>query len=144
MVVLCHGHVKEPYPLMAWVPKSMSLQNHSDTNMTEILLSVMLKKTAKQNNQFFYNFRAALWKQNSYVSSSVAFDSEEEEEEEDSGIDFTGEGDGDRAQSRSINYVSGDVTDPVDAKTDVNLIIHCAGIHGEKNNSVIFIQHFTN
>ena len=69
-----------------------------------------------------------MWKQNSYVSSSVAFDSEEEdEEEEDFGIDFTGEGDGDRAQSRSINYVSGDVTHPVDAKTDVNLIIHCAG-----------------
>lgn len=80
-----------------------------------------------------------LWKDNSYVSSCVRFDSDDEqsEDEEDDntgGLRLEDEADDDKGQtSRAIHYVSGDVTQPVKTKTSVNLIVHCAGTGNLKN-----------
>ena len=72
--------------------------------------------------------REALWKKHSYKTVSIEIDSEGDEDEED----IDGEDDEEKPEEdkpkRSINYVSGDVTQPVaTAKSPFNIIIHCAG-----------------
>ena len=70
--------------------------------------------------------REELWKKNGYVSCSIRLDSEGEDEEEEDDDDDDDDDDG--GQSRDINYVRGDVTHPVDAGTENNIIVHCAGL----------------
>ncbi|KAK3102784.1 hypothetical protein FSP39_013885 [Pinctada imbricata] len=82
--------------------------------------------------------KAALWKANSYTSSRVTLDSDEEEETGNSGIDLSEDGEEERPRSTSIHYVSGDVTHPVNTKTDVNLIIHCADDSGRWGKGGLF------
>ena len=101
--------------------------------------------------------REQLWSENKYTSSAITLVSDGEEEEEegetsassgDGGKPFSLSFDiddefnddlgnnesGDEAQGvtqkrkkLAIRYVMGDVTHPMDASTDDNIIVHCAG-----------------
>ncbi|XP_048779718.2 chromodomain-helicase-DNA-binding protein 1-like isoform X2 [Ostrea edulis] len=74
-----------------------------------------------------------LWTANSYVSSCVTFDSDDEgseDEEKDSRLKLDEEEDDGGQKSHAIHYVSGDVTHPVQTKTGVNLVVHCADDSG--------------
>ncbi|XP_033752107.1 chromodomain-helicase-DNA-binding protein 1-like [Pecten maximus] len=86
--------------------------------------------------------REAMWKSAGYISSCVQIESDEEKEEEENGeeeiFDITQEDDGGVTKNTSINYVSGDVTRPVQTQTLVNVIVHCADDSGGWGRGGIF------
>ncbi|XP_005098173.1 chromodomain-helicase-DNA-binding protein 1-like [Aplysia californica] len=97
--------------------------------------------------------RDALWKANDYVSVNIALekDMEVDEEEEEQRIVLTLDADededresaggtdaGDRRKRLALNYVIGDVTHPVDAQTDVNIIVHCTDDSGYWGHGGLF------
>ncbi|XP_060086323.1 chromodomain-helicase-DNA-binding protein 1-like [Ylistrum balloti] len=84
--------------------------------------------------------KEAMWKEAGYVSSCVQIESDEDEEneEEEEMFDITQKEDGEVTKSTSINYVSGDVTRPISAGTQVNVVVHCADDSGSWGRGGIF------
>nr|KAG5709164.1 hypothetical protein BaRGS_028620 [Batillaria attramentaria] len=88
------------------------------------------EKRAKKAAEEKERKRVELWKKHKYTSTNIVIDSEGEEEDEEE--EETGEEGGDEEEEggrrgKSIHYVMGDVTHPVDARTADNIIVHCAG-----------------
>ncbi|XP_041366763.1 chromodomain-helicase-DNA-binding protein 1-like [Gigantopelta aegis] len=79
--------------------------------------------------------REEMWKKNGYMSCSIMLDSEGEEEDDDDDVDDEDDG---GSRSRDINYISGDVTHPVDADTENNIIVHCADDSGRWGSGGLF------
>lgn len=73
----------------------------------------------------FLTQRDKLWDKNAYRSCNVRLDSEGEDEEDLS--QSQEEEEDNRSQRKSLKYVIGDVTHPVDNDRDHNIIVHCAG-----------------
>ncbi|BFZ16162.1 hypothetical protein BsWGS_19201 [Bradybaena similaris] len=88
--------------------------------------------------------REALWKANKYTSLNIMLDSEGEEEEEDSEfieLDDGGSSDEETASHRkklTLRHVIGDVTHPLDASTDNNIIVHCVDDSGNWGQGGLF------
>ncbi|CAL1541161.1 unnamed protein product [Lymnaea stagnalis] len=92
--------------------------------------------------------REALWKANGYKSANVELDDEEEEEEEkdqeeDERLSVKFDSDDEESNEAankqlSINYISGDVTHPVDTLTKNRIIVFCADDSGHWGKGGLF------
>ena len=65
--------------------------------------------------------RLEYWNRNKYSSLNVAIDSDSDDTSSDS------EGEGNKAWSREINYIRGNVTHPQNAGNNYLIIVHCVG-----------------
>ena len=66
-----------------------------------------------------------LWEANDYESTNIAMETDEDEEEEEVEDDLSLLGDG--SEVRAIQYVSGDVTQPINTGNEDAIVVHCVG-----------------
>ncbi|PVD33729.1 hypothetical protein C0Q70_04989 [Pomacea canaliculata] len=86
------------------------------------------EKRAKKLSEQKEKKREELWKKHNYTSVNIMIESEDEDEEEVAEEEGSEE-DVDQPR-RSIHYVMGDVTHPLDAGTSDRIVVHCADDSG--------------
>ncbi|KAH9518690.1 Chromodomain-helicase-DNA-binding protein 1-like [Bulinus truncatus] len=103
--------------------------------MAQKQIEKQLKKAlAKQRK------RESIWRAHGYDSANIELKENEDAEKSMLGNDTDDENNDETSanQSLTINYVSGDVTHPVDAKTDVNIMVMCADDSGKWGKGGLF------
>ncbi|KAK6180019.1 hypothetical protein SNE40_012242 [Patella caerulea] len=76
-----------------------------------------------------------MWKSMKYSTCNIAIDSEDDDNDDDDDEDDISD---DETTQRSIKYVSGDVTHPIDTDNKHNIIVHCADDSGRWGRGGLF------